>query len=107
MKGAQIKFLGAFHHRANGKIIGMEVRILFRIPITLKIVATSPDHLQTECDSLRGHITVLGDKYNTLALRHIQYKAKRKFQLEELRGRLDAGESLELSHVRCGGILDR
>ncbi|XP_017299202.1 intracellular protein transport protein USO1-like [Diaphorina citri] len=48
--------------------------------------------LQTECDSLRGHITVLGDKYNTLALRHIQYKAKRKFQLEELRGRLDAGQ---------------
>uniref|UniRef100_A0A8D8Y6J0 Uncharacterized protein n=1 Tax=Cacopsylla melanoneura TaxID=428564 RepID=A0A8D8Y6J0_9HEMI len=48
--------------------------------------------LQSECDSLRGHITVLGDKYNTLALRHIQYKAKRKFQLEELRGRLDAGQ---------------
>ncbi|KAI5706753.1 hypothetical protein M8J75_011011 [Diaphorina citri] len=49
--------------------------------------------LQTECDSLRGHITVLGDKYNTLALRHIQYKAKRKFQLEDVqRQRLRAEE---------------
>ncbi|KAL1129583.1 hypothetical protein AAG570_012528 [Ranatra chinensis] len=48
--------------------------------------------LQYECEHLRTQLTLLGEKYNALALRHIHYKAKQKFQLEELRGRLDACE---------------
>ncbi|XP_022193441.2 myosin-7B isoform X1 [Nilaparvata lugens] len=48
--------------------------------------------LQSESENYKMQLTVLGEKYNALALRHIQYKAKRKFQVEELRGRLDAGQ---------------
>ncbi|KAK9497927.1 hypothetical protein O3M35_003825 [Rhynocoris fuscipes] len=48
--------------------------------------------LQHECENLRAQLTVLGEKYNALALKHIQYKAKRKFLLEEMRERLDASE---------------
>ncbi|XP_075221430.1 uncharacterized protein LOC142324489 isoform X2 [Lycorma delicatula] len=48
--------------------------------------------LQSESENLKMQLTLLGEKYNALALRHIQYKAKRKFQVEELRGRLDAGQ---------------
>ncbi|KAG8325805.1 hypothetical protein J6590_058000 [Homalodisca vitripennis] len=35
---------------------------------------------------------MLSEKYNALVLRHIQYKSKHKFTVEELRGRLDAGQ---------------
>lgn len=48
--------------------------------------------LQVESDSLRSQLTMLGEKYNALVLRHIQYKSKHKFITEELRGRLDAGQ---------------
>ncbi|XP_075221431.1 uncharacterized protein LOC142324489 isoform X3 [Lycorma delicatula] len=41
--------------------------------------------LQSESENLKMQLTLLGEKYNALALRHIQYKAKRKFQVEELR----------------------
>ncbi|XP_054259058.1 uncharacterized protein LOC128983683 isoform X2 [Macrosteles quadrilineatus] len=48
--------------------------------------------LQSENDSIRSQLMLLGEKYNALVLRHIQYKSKHKFTVEELRGRLDAGQ---------------
>ncbi|KAG8325804.1 hypothetical protein J6590_058000 [Homalodisca vitripennis] len=48
--------------------------------------------LQSENDSVRSQLTMLSEKYNALVLRHIQYKSKHKFTVEELRGRLDAGQ---------------
>ncbi|KAK7571094.1 hypothetical protein V9T40_014698 [Parthenolecanium corni] len=46
--------------------------------------------LQTECESMKSRISNLGEKYNNLALKYIQLKAKKKFQVEDLRARLDA-----------------
>ncbi|CAH1394265.1 unnamed protein product [Nezara viridula] len=48
--------------------------------------------LQCESENLRSQLTVLGEKYNALVLKHIQYKTKRKFQIEEVRERLQACE---------------
>ncbi|XP_065216083.1 uncharacterized protein LOC135842515 isoform X1 [Planococcus citri] len=48
--------------------------------------------LQSECESMKTRIESLGEKYNNLALKYIQLKSKRKFQIEELRGRLDASQ---------------
>uniref|UniRef100_A0A146LWF7 Uncharacterized protein n=2 Tax=Lygus hesperus TaxID=30085 RepID=A0A146LWF7_LYGHE len=48
--------------------------------------------LQHESESLRSQLTLLGEKYNALALKHIHYKSKRRFQMEELRERLQACE---------------
>lgn len=48
--------------------------------------------LQLESENLRTQLTTLGEKYNALALKHIQYKTKRKFQIEEIRERLEACE---------------
>lgn len=42
-------------------------------------------YLQLENNSIRSQLTQLGEKYNTLVLRHIQYKSKHKFTVEELR----------------------
>jgi hypothetical protein len=41
--------------------------------------------LQSEQDKLKGQVTLLSDKYNSLAMRHLQYKSKRKAQVEDLR----------------------
>ncbi|KAK7571070.1 hypothetical protein V9T40_014674 [Parthenolecanium corni] len=41
--------------------------------------------LQTECESMKSRISNLGEKYNNLALKYIQLKAKKKFQVEDLR----------------------
>ncbi|XKL68831.1 hypothetical protein PGB90_006600 [Kerria lacca] len=46
--------------------------------------------LQTECESLKTRIATLGEKYNNLALKYMQLKAKKKFQIEDLKARLDA-----------------
>ncbi|XP_014247298.1 forkhead-associated domain-containing protein 1-like isoform X2 [Cimex lectularius] len=48
--------------------------------------------LQHESESLRSQLTLLGEKYNALALKHIHYKAKHKFQLDQLREHLTACE---------------
>ncbi|KDR08651.1 hypothetical protein L798_01553 [Zootermopsis nevadensis] len=53
--------------------------------------------LQSECENLKGQLSALSEKYNALALRHIQYKSKRKAQVEDLRNRLD----VELSSLQC------
>ncbi|KAJ9592827.1 hypothetical protein L9F63_015518 [Diploptera punctata] len=53
--------------------------------------------LQSECENLKGQLTALSEKYNALAMRHIQYKSKRKAQVEDLRNRLD----VELSSLQC------
>ncbi|XP_049776855.1 MAP7 domain-containing protein 1-like isoform X2 [Schistocerca gregaria] len=53
--------------------------------------------LQAECENLRAQLATVTEKYNALALRHIQYKAKRKAQIDELRSRFDA----ELSSLQC------
>ncbi|XP_073990875.1 uncharacterized protein isoform X3 [Rhodnius prolixus] len=63
-----------------------------QLPLTAKEIVSALTELQHECENLRAQLTVLGEKYNTLALKHIQYKAKRKFLLEEMRERLDACE---------------
>jgi len=41
--------------------------------------------LQSEQEKLKGQATLLSDKYNSLAMRHLQYKSKRKAQVEDLR----------------------
>lgn len=48
--------------------------------------------LQSECESLKNQLANLGEKYNNLALKYIQLKSKRRFQIEEIRGRLDASQ---------------
>ncbi|KAJ4431500.1 hypothetical protein ANN_20098 [Periplaneta americana] len=53
--------------------------------------------LQSECENLKGQLSALSEKYNALAMRHIQYKTKRKAQVEDLRNRLD----VELSSLQC------
>lgn len=53
--------------------------------------------LQAECENLKGQLTTVTEKYNNLAMRHIQYKAKRKAQIDDLRNRLDA----EISSMQC------
>ncbi|GLG97181.1 intracellular protein transport protein USO1-like [Gryllus bimaculatus] len=53
--------------------------------------------LQGECENLKGQLTAVTEKYNNLAMRHIQYKAKRKAQIDDLRNRLDA----EISSMQC------
>ncbi|PNF31521.1 hypothetical protein B7P43_G00802, partial [Cryptotermes secundus] len=53
--------------------------------------------LQSECENLKGQLSALSEKYNALAMRHIQYKSKRKAQVEDLRNRLD----VELSSLQC------
>ncbi|PSN39069.1 hypothetical protein C0J52_10089 [Blattella germanica] len=50
-----------------------------------------------ETKKLQGQLTALSEKYNALALRHIQYKSKRKAQVDDLRNRLD----VELSSLQC------
>ncbi|KAF4517370.1 hypothetical protein B566_EDAN013632 [Ephemera danica] len=52
--------------------------------------------MQSECEKLKGQVTVLTEKYNALAMRHLQYKAKRKAQVDDLRARLD----VELSSLQ-------
>lgn len=41
--------------------------------------------LQSEQEKFKGQVALLSDKYNSLAMRHIQYKSKRKAQVEDLR----------------------
>ncbi|XP_067002590.2 golgin subfamily A member 3 [Anabrus simplex] len=53
--------------------------------------------LQCECDNMKGQLTSVTEKYNALAMRHIQYKARRKAQIDDLRNRLD----VELSSLQC------
>lgn len=56
--------------------------------------------LQSECETMKVRIATLSERYNIIALKYIQLKAKKKFQIEELRGRLDASlcqiESLQV-----------
>jgi hypothetical protein len=40
---------------------------------------------QLECEALKGQLSAVSEKYNALAMRHMQYKSKRKAQVEELR----------------------
>lgn len=40
---------------------------------------------QSECENLKGQLSALSEKYNALAMRHIQYKSKRKAQVDDLR----------------------
>jgi hypothetical protein len=40
---------------------------------------------QSECENLKGQLSALSEKYNALAMRHMQYKSKRKAQVEDLR----------------------
>nr|CAD7263280.1 unnamed protein product [Timema shepardi] len=53
--------------------------------------------LQCECENLKSQLVTVTEKYNALAMRHIQYKAKRRAQVDELRSRLDA----EMSSLQC------
>ncbi|XP_071447716.1 paramyosin-like isoform X2 [Hetaerina americana] len=53
--------------------------------------------MQTETENLRGQLSSMIEKYNALAIRHVQYKAKRKAQVDDLRNRLD----VELSSLQC------
>ncbi|XP_046385751.1 uncharacterized protein LOC124155731 isoform X1 [Ischnura elegans] len=53
--------------------------------------------MQTETENLRGQLSSMIEKYNALAIRHVQYKAKRKAQVDDLRNRLD----IELSSLQC------
>ncbi|BES91459.1 Hypothetical protein NTJ_04266 [Nesidiocoris tenuis] len=48
--------------------------------------------LQQETETLRSQLTLLGEKYNGLALKHIYFKSKRRFQIKELRERLQTCE---------------
>ncbi|CAB3387162.1 Hypothetical predicted protein [Cloeon dipterum] len=52
--------------------------------------------LLSEQEKLRGQVGLLSEKYNSLAMRHLQYKSKRKSQVEDLRARLD----VELSSLQ-------
>jgi len=38
-----------------------------------------------ELDVQKTLVTSLGEKYNALALKHLQYKSKRKMQIEALK----------------------
>jgi hypothetical protein len=40
---------------------------------------------QSECENLKGQLSALSEKYSALAMRHMQYKSKRKAQVEDLR----------------------
>lgn len=53
--------------------------------------------MQSETENLRGQLSSMIEKYNSLAIRHVQYKAKRKAQVDDLRNRLD----VELSSLQC------
>jgi chromosome segregation ATPase len=53
--------------------------------------------LQLECETLKGQLSAVSEKYNALVIRHMQYKSKRKAQVEDLRNRLD----VELSSLQC------
>ncbi|XP_063231576.1 golgin subfamily A member 4-like [Bacillus rossius redtenbacheri] len=53
--------------------------------------------LQCESEGLKSQLCAVTEKYNGLAMRHIQYKAKRRAQVDELRSRLDA----EVGSLQC------
>ncbi|XP_016659843.1 uncharacterized protein LOC100166049 isoform X2 [Acyrthosiphon pisum] len=48
--------------------------------------------IKVELDSHKTLVSSLGEKYNALALKHLQYKSKRKMQIEALKGNLEASQ---------------
>lgn len=67
----------------------LQVIFYWNFPLRLLRSFVSPFNavnvLQTECESMKSRISNLGEKYNNLALKYIQLKAKKKFQVEDLR----------------------
>ncbi|XP_025415267.1 uncharacterized protein LOC112686982 isoform X2 [Sipha flava] len=48
--------------------------------------------LKMELEVQKTLMSSLGEKYNALALKHLQYKSKRKMQIEALKGNLEASQ---------------
>ncbi|KAF0773109.1 interaptin-like [Aphis craccivora] len=48
--------------------------------------------IKAELDVHKTLVSSLGEKYNALALKHLQYKSKRKMQIEALKGNLEASQ---------------
>ncbi|XP_060839375.1 uncharacterized protein LOC132920745 isoform X2 [Rhopalosiphum padi] len=48
--------------------------------------------IKADLDVHKTLVSSLGEKYNALALKHLQYKSKRKMQIEALKGNLEASQ---------------
>ncbi|KAL5243924.1 hypothetical protein ACI65C_011334 [Semiaphis heraclei] len=62
---------------------------------TEKMLNNQADELKkirVELDMHKNLVSSLGEKYNSLALKHLQYKSKRKMQIEALKGNLEANQ---------------